>query len=238
MRYLVLSDIHSNIEALEACCRQAKREVYDAVLCCGDLVGYGPNPNETLDMVRELNPICIRGNHERVAAGIGEPEHFTPNARTSTFWTRRQLTDSSREYLASLPEGPVAVNAQAQLVHGALTDEDDYIYTGLEAAENFLLTECPITFFGHTHLPVVYEPLRRHRNLDDYELEPETQILVNPGSVGQPRDGDPRASFLIWDVEERRLEFYRVEYAVKRTQEKMRQAELPDYLTNRLTLGR
>ena len=238
MRYLVLSDIHSNVEALEACCGRAKEAGYDAVLCCGDLVGYGPEPNEVIGIVQGLNALCIRGNHDRVAAGLDNADDFNPYARAATYWTRDQLTDAHREYLAGLPMGPLEVTPESQLVHGGLTDEDDYIFTDLDAADNFLLTEVSITFFGHTHFQVVYDRAQRFNSPEEFVIDPASQILVNPGSVGQPRDGDPRAGFLIWDVEKSRLEFYRVEYPVTRTQKKMREAELPSYLIDRLTVGR
>src|SRR5438105_8546708 len=156
MRYLILSDIHSNLEALQACVQRAKQAGYDAVLCCGDLVGYGPNPVETIDVIRSLNATTIRGNHDRVAAGLDEATQFNPHARRAVYWTRSVLPDSYREYLANLPLGPLDVTPEAQLVHGAVSHEDDYIFTEADADENFLLTDKPITFFGHSHFPVVF----------------------------------------------------------------------------------
>jgi predicted phosphodiesterase len=238
MRYFVLSDIHSNVEALEACCRRAKDAGYDSVVCCGDIVGYGPQPNEVIDILRELNVVAIRGIHDRVAAGLDEADDFNPYARTATQWTRDQLSPEHREYLAALPVGPLAVTPEAQLMHGALTNEDDYIFTTADAAESFCLTTTTLTFFGHTHLPVIYDRRRRYVPPRIFHLDPDGQFLVNPGSVGQPRAGDPRASFLIWDVDDRVLEFYRVEYPLSRTQEKMRDVELPEYLIARLAVGR
>src|ERR1041385_3665533 len=131
MRYFVLSDIHSNVEALEACCRSARDAGYDSVLCCGDIVGYGPEPNKVIEILQELNTVSIRGNHDRAAAGLDDADDFNPYARTATHWTRDQLTSDHRAYLAALPTGPLPITADAQLVHGALTDEDDYIFTGL-----------------------------------------------------------------------------------------------------------
>src|SRR6476659_367198 len=121
MRYFILSDIHSTIEALEASVQRAKRAGYDSVLCCGDLVGYGPNPVEAIDGIRALNAITIRGNHDRVAAGLDEATQFNPHARRAAYWTRSVLPDSYRQYLADLPVGPLEVSPQAQLVHGAVT---------------------------------------------------------------------------------------------------------------------
>jgi predicted phosphodiesterase len=248
MRYLILSDIHSNLEALEACVGRARQAGYEAVLCCGDIVGYGPNPIEAIDGVRALNAITIRGNHDRVASGLDEATQFNPHARHAVYWTRAVLPDSYRQYLANLPVGPLDVSAEAQLVHGAITHEDDYIFTELDANENFGLTNKPLTFFGHSHFPVVFSSNRRGAALQatSYEFdefiavqcETGKKLLVNPGSVGQPRDGDARASFAIWDAERARIEFYRVEYDLQRTQERMRAADLSSYLIDRLAHGR
>src|SRR5215475_5491098 len=129
MRYLVLSDIHSNLEALEASVARAKQAGYDSVLCCGDIVGYGPSPIEAIDGIRALNAVTIRGNHDRVAAGLDEATQFNPNARRAVYWTREVLPETYRNYLIDLPVGPLDVTADAQLVHGAVSHEDDYIFT-------------------------------------------------------------------------------------------------------------
>jgi len=248
MRYLILSDIHSNIEALTACTRRARDAGYDQVLCCGDLVGYGPNPIEAIDGIRSLNAVTIRGNHDRVAAGLDEAVQFNPHARLAVYWTRSVLPEPYRDYLANLPVGPVDVNEDAQLVHGAVTDEDDYIFTEADADENFTLARKRITFFGHSHFPVVFcsdgdgnSVLATSYEFDEFiavKCEADKKLFVNPGSVGQPRDGDPRASFAIWDQDRARIEFYRVEYDVNLTQKKMREAQLPGYLVQRLAHGR
>ncbi|HYR41907.1 MAG TPA: metallophosphoesterase family protein [Terriglobia bacterium] len=248
MRYLILSDIHSNIEGLAACTQRAKDAGYDRVLCCGDLVGYGPNPVEAIDGIRGLNAITIRGNHDRVAAGLDEAAQFNPHARLAVYWTRSVLPESYRDYLANLPVGPIDVNEDAQLVHGAVTDEDDYIFTEADADENFILARKRITFFGHSHFPVVFcsdddgnSVLATSYEFDEFiavKCETDGKLFVNPGSVGQPRDGDPRSSFAIWDQDRGRIEFYRVEYDVSLTQKKMREAQLPGYLVQRLAHGR
>jgi predicted phosphodiesterase len=248
MRYLILSDIHSNVEAFEACIRRAKQASYDTVLCCGDIVGYGPNPVEAIDLVRDLNTTCIRGNHDRVASGLDEATNFNMHARQAIYWTRDALPDAYRDYLASLPLGPLDITAESQLVHGAITHEDDYIFTEAEANMNLLLTRKNITFFGHSHFPVVFTanksdkavlaPMYEFDEFTAAECDPHVKVFVNPGSVGQPRDGDPRAAFAIWDYERARVEFYRVEYDVEKTQAKMRAALLPTYLIDRLSRGR
>jgi predicted phosphodiesterase len=243
MRYLVLSDIHSNIEALSACLERAKSAKYDKVLCCGDLVGYGPNPLEVIDNIRALDAVVIRGNHDRVACGLDDAMRFNPHAARAIYWTRSALSESGREYLAKLPIGPVSVTQEAQLVHGAIRDEDDYIFTEAEAEENFALTKKQVTFFGHSHFPMMFETDERghariRADCSGLNSDSGSRFLVNPGSVGQPRDGDVRASFAVWDEGQRRIEFYRVEYDLRLTQKKMAEAHLPEYLIERLGHGR
>ena len=248
MRFFILSDIHSNIEALDACIRRAKQASYDAVFCCGDLVGYGPNPVEAIDAVRDLNAVVVRGNHDRVTGNQDEAAEFNPHARRAVFWTRSVLPESYRQYLAELPVGPLQVQPDAQLVHGAITHEDDYVFTSADASENLRLAGTRLTFFGHSHFPAVFaaDPAGKSATPPTYEFDEFTAVrcdgdqrfLVNPGSVGQPRDGDPRASFVIWDRDRGRLEFYRVEYPVATTQSKMWDVRLPTYLIERLAVGR
>src|SRR5437867_9742870 len=155
MRYFILSDIHSNIEAFEACVQRAKQAGYDSVLCCGDIVGYGPSPIEAIDAIRDLKAICIRGNHDRVASGLDEATQFNPHARHAVYWTRAALPESYRDYLASLPVGTLDITSEAQLVHGALSHEDDYIFTEADADETFHLANKPLPFIGYSHFPVV-----------------------------------------------------------------------------------
>lgn len=248
MRYLILSDIHANLEALQACMQRAEQATYDSVLCCGDIVGYGPNPTEAIDVIRDLNGPCIRGNHDRVAAGLDEADQFNPHARRAVYWTRSVLTESHRDYLSRLPIGPLSISPQVQLVHGAITDEDDYMFTEADADENFPLTRKAITFFGHSHFPVVFVSDGSGRSVvatgyefDEFiavKCEAGKKLFINPGSVGQPRDGDFRASFAIWDQDHARMEFYRVEYDVEATQAKMREVQLPPSLIERLAYGR
>jgi predicted phosphodiesterase len=243
MRYLLLSDIHSNIEALQASTRKARELGYDRVLCCGDLVGYGPNPAEVMDMLDDLKTTSIRGNHDRVVSGLDEPVHFNSAARKAVEWTRDHLPLPYRQRLAELQTGPLNITDAAWLVHGSARDEDEYVVTQSDALVNLALQNPSITFFGHTHEPGVFT--RNIRWLPSYEADgsarlhiPGDKILVNPGSVGQPRDGDARASFLIWDEDQSLLEFYRVEYSVATTQARMRDADLPEFLITRLGFGR
>jgi len=243
MRYLVLSDIHSNIEALQASIKKARDVGYDKALCCGDLVGYGPNPAEVMDALDELGTTSIRGNHDRVISGLDDPVHFNAAARKAVDWTREHLPASYPQRLAELPVGPLEITESARLVHGSARDEDEYVVTQHDAVVNLATSTPSITFFGHTHEPGVFT--RNVRWTPSYEADgsarlhiPGDKVLVNPGSVGQPRDGDARASFLIWDDEQSVLEFYRADYPLESTQARMRSAQLPDFLITRLAFGR
>lgn len=243
MRYLVLSDIHSNIEALTAVVRKAKDIGYDRALCCGDLVGYGPNPREVMDLLDELETTSIRGNHDRVISGLDEPTHFNVAARQAVEWTREHLAEPYLKRLAELTVGPLEITEQAQLVHGSAKDEDEYVVTQNDAVGNLVASGPTITFFGHTHEPLVFT--RNIRWSPSYEPDgsarlrvPTDRVLVNPGSIGQPRDGDPRASFVVWDDQESILEFHRAEYSVETTQARMRDVKLPEFLITRLAFGR
>ena len=248
MRHLLVSDIHSNMEAFDACMERADSAGFDNVLCCGDIVGYGFNPNEAVKRVSDLKATAIRGNHDRVAAGLDTADDFNTHARAAAYWTRDALNDASREYLVALPVGPYPLDGGAQLVHGAVTDEDDYVMSEVHAVESFDLTDVSTTFFGHTHYPCVFscDPDRNvmleiPRSEDGYlsvELKKNVQYLINPGSVGQPRDNDTRAAFAIWDTDRHAVEFHRVEYPWEVTQEKMRVVGLSQYLIDRLRYGR
>src|SRR6185436_16440707 len=243
MRYLVLSDIHSNIEALSAVVRKAREIGYDRAVCCGDLVGYGPNPAEVMDLLDEIETTSIRGNHDRVVSGLDEPTHFNVAARHAVEWTREHLPEPYRQRLAELTVGPLQITETMRLVHGSAKDEDEYVVTQNDALVNLALPGPSITFFGHTHEPLVFT--RTVRWSPSYEADgsarlrlPADKVLVNPGSIGQPRDGDPRASFVIWDEEEWIVEFHRVEYPVETTQARMREVRLPEFLVARLAFGR
>lgn len=248
MRRLLLSDIHSNMEALDVCMEKARDAGFDGVFCCGDVVGYGPEPNEAIAALRKEDAVTIRGNHDRVASGQDEPTDFNTHAARAVMWTRHALTDTSREYLRSLPLGPLDIGDGGELVHGAVTDEDDYIMCPADAAESFALTGVRLTFFGHTHFQgafacdergeVTSVETRESGGAGVLPLRSDLQYLINPGSVGQPRDNDTRAGFAIWDSDQSAIEFYRVEYPFHITQEKMQRLELPVYLIERLSLGR
>ena len=245
MRFLILSDLHANLEALQAVLADADGK-YDQIVCCGDLVGYNPDPAAVVEWTGASCNAVIRGNHDKAIAGIDDLDWFNPAAQASARWTQRQLTTSQLQYLHELPKGPMAVDG-FEIVHGAPFDEDEYVVSPDTAAESFSSLDCPIAFFGHSHLQGGYFEKRRRlgqisrMRLEEseltIELEHDTLYLLNPGSVGQPRDGDPRAAYALYDVNDRWVQFRRVAYPIELTLEKIRSAGLPDVLGLRLFHG-
>jgi predicted phosphodiesterase len=240
-RYLVLSDIHANYEALEAVLEDARGR-YDRILCLGDLVGYGADPNQVTDWAKSNVASTVRGNHDRACTGMESLEYFNASARASALWTRRALTPSNSSYLEHLARGPLRVaGGNFDLVHGSPLDEDEYL-VGIEDVQ-FLreYLETKLTFFGHTHLQGGFllasrsaSPVPPDRVL---QLEPDYYYLINPGSVGQPRDGDPRAAYALYSPEHRTVEYGRVPYDIGKAAAKILEAKLPESLAMRLFEG-
>lgn len=245
MKYLIISDLHSNLEALSAVFAQIKRKKFDRVLVLGDLVGYGASPNQVVDMVRRTRQaLVIRGNHDKVASGLESGDNFNRAAMQSALWTRKKLTPENKSFLTRLPQGPVNVDDGIMVSHGTPIDEDAYIFSDYDAYEVFQVMDFKLCFFGHTHLPVIYAvsnqrlyTFRPNGERVKIELVPGFKYLINPGSVGQPRDKNPQASFAIYDSENRTVTFKRVEYSIPKTQDKILKAGLPQSLANRLSFG-
>lgn len=245
MRFLILSDLHANFEALEAVLADANGE-YDRVICCGDLVGYNPDPAAIVEWSESNCHAVIRGNHDKAIAGIDDLDWFNPAAQASARWTQKQLSAGQLRYLHDLPRGPLTVDG-FEIVHGAPFDEDEYVISMEAASESFSALSRDVAFFGHSHLQGGYfEKRRRLGNLGrvradetelTLELENDTMYFINPGSVGQPRDGDPRAAYALYDNEARWVRFRRVAYPIELTSEKIRLAGLPDVLGLRLFRG-
>ncbi len=244
MRAAVLSDIHGNLEALRAVLARAKElGAAGEVLCLGDVVGYNANPNECIEIVRSEGFRCIAGNHDTRAAGLEGSEEFSPLARKAVLWTKDRLSDGNRRYLAELPRE--TGNGDWFLCHGSIHDTDRYILSIADLRDNFgLLAGLPggprICFYGHTHVPSAFSALGRTlapEREDRIEIREDRLYLINPGAVGQPRDGDPRAAFLIYDDAERTVTFHRAAYDIAACREKIIRAGLPPRLAERLELG-
>lgn len=244
MRYLIISDIHANLAALEAVLEETGD--FDAVWCLGDLVGYGPDPNECVARIKELGATTVVGNHDCAALGQLSLDQFNQDARTANAWTREQLTAESRAYLESLLKR--VEKEDYTLVHGSPREPTwEYILDVERASANFKHFDTRICLVGHTHVPgafiqdqesgrygVVVSPYPGSMPLD----EPNLRLIINPGSVGQPRDGDPRASYAILDTEAQTWHQCRVDYPIQVTQERMRASDLSHRLVKRLELGR
>jgi len=245
VRYLIISDIHSNWEALEAVLIEA-RGGYDAVVCCGDLVGYAADPNRVVEWSRENLTAVVRGNHDKACAGLEDLLWFNPVARSAALWTERALSVENLSYLRALPQGPVRVG-DFQILHGSPLDEDEYLMSARAASELAQYLETGVSFFGHTHIQGAF--LLEGRDVKwiekpgpkadqvEIELEEGSLYLINPGSVGQPRDNDPRAAYAIYTPEDRRVELRRVCYPIEVAQAKILRAGLPAALADRLGWG-
>jgi diadenosine tetraphosphatase ApaH/serine/threonine PP2A family protein phosphatase len=251
VRVLLLSDIHSNLEALEACLAVAP--AYDLVVNLGDVVGYGASPNEVIAISRKLGSVFVRGNHDKAVCGITDVKDFNPIAGLAALWTREQLSEENLEWLRSMQHGPIGVEGilEAQFVHGSPIDEDEYVVTLRDAIEPLLVSNVPLTFFGHTHLQGSFSAEEDHGDASrplyrtvgqiessEFRLKEGVRYMVNPGSIGQPRDGDWRAAFVLYDTDSQIVTFYRVPYNLKSAQDRIIAANLPQRLATRLAAGR
>lgn len=251
MRILLLSDIHANLEALDACLEQAPK--HDLVVNLGDVVGYGASPNEVVERSRQLGKIIVRGNHDKACAGISTMEDFNPIAGMAVIWTRTVLRKENLEWLRGLPQGPASLDGVegVRLVHGSPHDEDEYLILVPEALRSLAEAEIPLTFFGHTHIQggffagtddaAAIHPVYNSHHASEkfvFKLRKGLRYLINPGSVGQPRDGDWRAAFALFDSEAYTVTYHRVKYDVAAAQQRIIAADLPERLATRLAQGR
>ncbi len=244
MRYAVISDIHSNLEALTAFIDAAGQLKADRIICLGDIVGYNANPNECIRLLKDNGAQCVMGNHDSRVAGFEEPSNFNYHAAAAVYWTREAMEEEGMEFLKGLPRS-LLVGRRFLAIHGWVNDTDRYIMGARDASRNFeLMKEVRATlglcFFGHTHVPVAYSEEDGEIAINGesrIKLKKGLRYLINPGSLGQPRDRDPRASFLIYDTKKNQVNFYRIEYDIHSTAEKILAAGLPERLAERLKLG-
>ncbi len=244
MRYLILSDMHSNRQALEASLADASSLGYDAVVVLGDLVGYGADPAAVIEQTLALNPVAIiRGNHDKVAAGLESAEFFNDVARRAIEWTAGTLSPALLKVLTDLPRGPLTVTPALEICHGAPFDEDYYVFDTEDARRAIAAATAPLCLYGHTHLPAMFATVDRGAEPrtdlaeDEFQLPTEGRVLLNVGSVGQPRDGDPRAAYGILDIERMVIRLRRVPYDVAGAQAQILAAGLPAVLAARLERG-
>ena len=242
MRYAIYSDIHGNLEAFQAVLSILDEERIDQHICLGDIVGYGANPRECLQLVVESKAIVVGGNHDYAVAGNLTPEFFNQYAREAVIWSQKQLSESEKKYLASL-DLVQQLNDEITIVHSTLHFPEmfNYIQTSHDAHITLQLMETPICFIGHSHVPISF--FLKSRKIafsmdEEIPIDKRQKTLINVGSVGQPRDDNPLACFAIYDDEIEKVWIYRVEYDIDMAVEKIERAGLPSILGERLKLGR
>jgi predicted phosphodiesterase len=245
MRYLVISDIHANLPAFNAVLEDAEGK-YDKVWCLGDVVGYGPYPNECIELLKRLDPLCIAGNHDWAVLGKLDVDDFNPDARHVSLWTRNELTESNQQFIQKLPVALIQ-EERFTLVHGSPRHPIwEYILYPAVAQVNFDHFSTRYCLVGHTHSPVIFYAPERSNGICQVHVPSnnngpvslgERRLILNPGSVGQPRDGDPRASYGILDVENLTFEYRRIPYPIADVQERMQELGFPSRLINRLSFG-
>ncbi len=243
MRYLILSDLHSNLQATSRVLEDAVSRGFDRVVVLGDLVGYGADPGEVIDRIRALDPCAsVRGNHDKVVCGITDGEFFNEYALDAALWTRSVLGREHLDYLRGLPEGPSLIDG-FMISHGTPLDEEEYLLGQDDAEGVFGEARFDLAFFGHTHFPCAFErgagPPRMMIGIgaSTLRLSPGARYLINPGSVGQPRDRDPRACYATFDSTNLEIAWHRVEYDREEAKARIFEAGLPHVLGERLILG-
>ena len=245
--------MHGNWDAFNAVLRNVRRQKFDVILVLGDLVGYGAGPNQVVEAVKNLGDEIgvaaervhvVRGNHDKVVAEIEDGSNFNQPALAAARWTTERLIPANLRYVRELPEGPLEITESLHVCHGSPLDEDTYVFSVYDAYEIFEDYDVPLVFFGHTHIPSLF--VRHEDGIDvavvqgetfSLQLEAGKRYLLNPGSIGQPRDRDPRASYMIYDSERRKVSWRRVEYSVEKAQERIVRSGLPKVLADRLALG-
>lgn len=240
MRYGVFADVHSNLEAWEVVARALSEEKIDRYICVGDIVGYGADPEECIKRVRALDPVVVGGNHDWAAIGKTDITYFNPYAREAVLWTQEKLNKKDKDYLSSL--GLIEEVEDFTVVHGTLDEPQEFKYIqDLDSAwSSFELLEKSILFVGHSHVPFILAKDGEIEYISSREakLESGKKYLINVGSVGQPRDGDPRACYVVYDTEAKMIEIKRLDYDIKGAQAKIMEAGLPRILAERLSVGR
>ncbi len=240
MRYAVIADIHANLEAFEVVLKDAKEQKCTHYCCVGDVVGYGANPRECLEIVRSMGMPCVRGNHDEYCSSEEDLDGFNPHAAEAVTWTRKHLSQEDRQWLRDLKY--VRLVASFSMVHATLDGPQrwGYVFDKLMAAASFTYQNTSVCFFGHTHVPVAFirDSVVRGGTYSKFRVEPGRKYFVNVGSVGQPRDGNPKAAYVIYDLDEGSIELRRLDYDIPKTQKKIMEAGLPQRLADRLALGK
>lgn len=240
MRYAIIADIHSNLEALQVVLEDIKEQKCTHYACVGDVVGYNANPKECLDIIRSMGMPCVKGNHDEYCSSEDPLEGFNPHAAEAVNWTRRQLNDEDRQWLRDFKY--LRMVASFSMVHATLDGPQrwGYVFDKLAAAASFTYQNTAVCFFGHTHVPVAFirDSMVRGGTYSKFKVEPGKKYFVNVGAVGQPRDGNPKAGYVVYDMDEGTIELRRLNYDIPKAQKKILDAGLPPRLAERLEFGK
>ena len=240
MKFAIIADIHANLEAFQVVLDDAKKQNVTHYACLGDVVGYNANPKECLQIVREMNIPCVKGNHDEYCSTDNQLEGFNPAAADAVQWTREQLSSEERQWLRDLKYTKTV--AGFTLVHATLDAPQrwGYVFDKLAAAASFPYQSTPVCFFGHTHVPVAFmrDTVVRGGTYSKFKVDPAKRYFVNVGAVGQPRDNNPKAAYVIYDLDAGTIELRRLDYDIPAAQKKIRDAGLPERLAERLEYGR
>lgn len=240
MKFAIIADIHGNLEALQAVLEDAQKQKCTHYACIGDVVGYGANPRECLQIIRSMGMPCVKGNHDEYCSIDENAEGFNPLAAEAVMWTRQQLSEEDRQWLRDLRYVRMVTNFT--IVHATLDAPQrwGYVFDKLAAAASFPYQNTPVCFFGHTHVPVAFvrDSMVRGGTYSKFRIEPGKKYFINVGAVGQPRDGNPKAAYVVYDVDEGTVELRRLDYDIATAQKKIRAAGLPERLAERLAYGR
>ncbi len=245
MRYLIFSDVHSNLEALKAMIEFIKNRKFEQFIFLGDIVGYGANPNEVIEEIKKISPLYIvRGNHDKAVAGLTSLDYFNPVAALAVMWTSKNIKPDNLQFIKKLNRGPLKINEEMTICHGSPWDEDYYMFNKFDAFEAFSIFDSRICFFGHTHFPAIHilknddvKTIYPGKFPSRLKIEDGNRYLINPGSIGQPRDGNPLSSFLIYDSKKKIITIHRIPYDISTAQSKILEAGLPQMLASRLSSG-
>ena len=240
MKYAVIADIHGNLEAFQVVLEDARSQHCTHFCCVGDIVGYNANPKECLDIVRQMGMPCVRGNHDEYCSSEEDLDGFNPAAAEAVIWTRQRLTPEDKQWLRELKY--VRLVASFAMVHATLDQPHRwaYVFDKLMAAASFTYQNTSVCFFGHTHVPTAFvrDAVVRGGTYSKFKVEPGRKYFVNVSSVGQPRDGNPKCGYVIYDLDEGSIELRRLEYDIPKAQAKIREAGLPGKLADRLAFGK
>ena len=240
MRYAVIADIHANLEALEVVLNDAKAQQCTHYCCVGDVVGYNANPKECLEIVRSMGMPVVKGNHDEYCSTEDNLEGFNPHAAEAVSWTRKQLNPDDRKWLREFKY--IRLVASFTMVHATLDGPQrwGYVFDRLAAAASFTYQNTAVCFFGHTHVPLAFvrDSVVRGGTYSKFRVEPGKKYFVNVGAVGQPRDGNPKAGYVVYDLDEQTIELRRLEYDIPKAQKKILEAGLPQRLADRLAVGK